>query len=29
MLRRLLKFHNDHCPILALGRRVCRRRHGS
>ncbi len=29
MLRKLLQFHDGHCPILAVKRRVCQRRHGS
>lgn len=28
MLRKLLTFHSDHCPVLAIKRRVCARRKG-
>ena len=29
MLHKLHEFHSSHCPILAVKRRVCQRRHGA
>ena len=29
MLHKLREFHSDHCPILAVKRRVFQRRHGA
>ncbi len=26
MLRKLFEFHSDHCPVLAVKRRICARR---
>lgn len=26
MLRKLFRFHSDHCPVLAVKRRICARR---
>ncbi len=28
MLRKLFQFHGDHCPVLAVKRRICARRNG-
>lgn len=29
MLRKLAQFHSDHCPVLAVKRRICARRKGA
>ncbi|MEX1173874.1 MAG: hypothetical protein WEG56_14860 [Chloroflexota bacterium] len=29
MLHKLREFHSSHCPVLAVKRRVCQRRHSA